>query len=571
MQITDLNQFWERGWEVIPIQPGSKKPRAGLTDWPQFRHEDHTAEELGRLFEGHGVALLLGPSSSNVVDVDLDSSEARHWSRYILDAHTLKIGRPGNPNSHFLYVSEVLANQTSRSFHDPFIFATEGKRKPLLELRTRGHYQLIPPTEHPDVDAPYQWGDDRLVTPVEIDAEDLSYRVSVIAVLSMLTRYWHRWEGSRHDLWMHVCGGLLRSNPSFWSGEGQLESVSSLFTVASGYHDEAMLLGAARTTLHRFNRGQPFTGWGSMYEILKGNWSGVADACRDWLPAMVEVEEVEEEVEPVDPPSELVSGILDVRALLSAEVPEFEWLIEGFVVRGEITVLLGSKGVGKSLLTLAWAHRMMEAGERILYYDEENGIATMQERARDLGISEDDEGLFYWPYPNLFLMNNDKFAEFLGVLRDLDITVIVFDSMVDVLGTSRISILENMEVADFYRQRLQTLKQMGYTLLLQDHKPASGDKRAKGVGEKDDIVQVIWDIEATQAFSRNTDGVLRLEIQKDRRGYIGPSGFSRRINVDTTTVPGSVTFSAESLADVAARQAVALMNSATSQNPTGRK
>lgn len=86
------------------------------------------------------------------------------------------------------------------------------------------------------------------------------------------------------------------------------------------------------------------------------------------------------------------------RALdLTKEPPPVRWLLEDFICRGDIHLLIGEPGIGKSWFTMAMAvaiangdstflgHEIQEHG-RVLYVDEENPEDLVYDRFRKLGL-----------------------------------------------------------------------------------------------------------------------------------------------------------------------------------------
>ena len=72
-----LDDYWDFGWNLVPIEPGSKAPPSGkeFAGWQNFDVEDMGREKFREMFEGRGVGLILGPSSLHTVDVDIDCQE----------------------------------------------------------------------------------------------------------------------------------------------------------------------------------------------------------------------------------------------------------------------------------------------------------------------------------------------------------------------------------------------------------------------------------------------------------------------------------------------------------------
>ena len=65
-----------RGWSVIPIKPGTKRP-AGT--WKRFQVVRPTEKQLGKWFDRatpHGLAVILGPVSGGLVCRDFDTMES---------------------------------------------------------------------------------------------------------------------------------------------------------------------------------------------------------------------------------------------------------------------------------------------------------------------------------------------------------------------------------------------------------------------------------------------------------------------------------------------------------------
>lgn len=80
-------------------------------------------------------------------------------------------------------------------------------------------------------------------------------------------------------------------------------------------------------------------------------------------------------------------SFLDLEAILTGETPDPVYLVKGIFYQGQITVIAGEPGVGKSFLSYTLA--MAIAGKRkflgletahgpVLYFDEENGLADLQ-------------------------------------------------------------------------------------------------------------------------------------------------------------------------------------------------
>lgn len=86
----------------------------------------------------------------------------------------------------------------------------------------------------------------------------------------------------------------------------------------------------------------------------------------------------------------------DVAAMLTTEPEPVDWLVDGFVARGTLTLLAGREKEGKSLLAMAFAARGAVGGGtlagvdvkplRVAIIDAENGSRELHRRLRSLGL-----------------------------------------------------------------------------------------------------------------------------------------------------------------------------------------
>src|SRR4051794_23177876 len=86
---------------------------------------------------------------------------------------------------------------------------------------------------------------------------------------------------------------------------------------------------------------------------------------------------------------------LNLTRMLKLALPPVPWLVSGLLARGEVTLLYGRPGLGKSLLALCIcdgvARGAFAAGYhcepgRVVYIDGENGEREIHRRVKSLGI-----------------------------------------------------------------------------------------------------------------------------------------------------------------------------------------
>ncbi|MCA1581019.1 MAG: AAA family ATPase [Acidobacteria bacterium] len=70
----------------------------------------------------------------------------------------------------------------------------------------------------------------------------------------------------------------------------------------------------------------------------------------------------------------------------SSGIPELDTLAGGGIDRGTTVLILGPAGVGKSSLSMQYAYQSALRGELVVYFNFDEGIRTLQERSRGLGM-----------------------------------------------------------------------------------------------------------------------------------------------------------------------------------------
>lgn len=176
-------EFLKRGWRSVPVPEREKGPR--LPGWNRLRV---TEETLGKYFDrpGLNIGVLLGDANDWLVDVDLDVPEAIDLAPEFLPPTPAIFGRRGKPRSHWLYYSvgartiKELEPAKTPGAHDPTI----------VELRSSGLQTIFPGSVHPSGE-PVEWesdGDPRLVS-----ADELEQAVRMLAEAAKLVRQgWQR-------------------------------------------------------------------------------------------------------------------------------------------------------------------------------------------------------------------------------------------------------------------------------------------------------------------------------------------------------------------------------------------
>jgi hypothetical protein len=174
-------EYRRRGWRVVPIPAGAKGPNS--RGWQEL---DIGLSEIPHQFgDGCNVGVIVGSRSGELVDCDLDCSEALALKDIYLPPTRAIFGRPSKLRSHWLYVAP---RARFESFGDPLL----GGKNTLVELRADGpdrgaHQTVFPGSVHPSGER-VQWDDDT-IAPAGILPAMLRQRVAWLAIGCLVMRH----------------------------------------------------------------------------------------------------------------------------------------------------------------------------------------------------------------------------------------------------------------------------------------------------------------------------------------------------------------------------------------------
>ena len=160
------------------------------------------------------------------------------------------------------------------------------------------------------------------------------------------------------------------------------------------------------------------------YEAPK--WAGQCPQCGHWNTLAEEVKQQESKKEKrtrsfTDFSSEIIK-LSDSRCVQEQRVPtgigEFDRLLGGGLVKGQMTLLAGAPGIGKSTLMLQVADALAKS-VKVLYISGEESINQISGRAQRLGVQN----------PNIFLHCETNIQNIIESVEKVNPDVLVLDSI----------------------------------------------------------------------------------------------------------------------------------------------
>ncbi len=263
-------RYIRMGWAPLPIPHRTKKPL--IADWPTLRITD---ADVSRHFNGLplNIGVILGPLSGGLSDIDLDCAEAVRLAPLLLPRTGAVFGRKSRRASHWLYQTDLAdtADKAVLRFADPTT------KEMLVELRIGGKSgaQTVFPGSTHECGEPIEWEPGRDGLPDKVDGASLRFRVSAIAIGSLLVRHWPG-DGSRHEFGLVLGGFLARAG---WAPDDAASFVEAVAAVAADPEakDRAK---AARDAAEGHRSGRKAYGLPALRGALG---TPVADRIAEWI------------------------------------------------------------------------------------------------------------------------------------------------------------------------------------------------------------------------------------------------------------------------------------------------
>jgi len=242
--------------QIIPVPLGQKAPN--IKSWNTVQV---TADNLAKYFpsgQPGNIGVKLGPCSNNLGDLYLNNLTAVKLASKIMPP-TTTFGRPGNPESHWLY--EITSNPPDKTLQ-----FQDDKGNILVELRWTRSQTVFPPSTHPSgeqVSFSTSPGDNLFAGIYAINGVELLSRIRFLVAATLIANNWPA-QGSRQTTAMALSGYLLGN------GLTSIQVKEFIGLICYGADDEEAknCIKTVRDTANKIATKQPVTGYQDLVDIL---------------------------------------------------------------------------------------------------------------------------------------------------------------------------------------------------------------------------------------------------------------------------------------------------------------
>ncbi len=199
-------------------------------------------------------------------------------------------------------------------------------------------------------------------------------------------------------------------------------------------------------------------------------------------------------------------------------------ICDGHLYRPGTHSLSGPPDAGKTVLATAWTAGLLRAGESVVAFDEESGAEQTVEKLLAVGVEPAELArLHYVEYPSRRWDGADV-AAVADLLTDVRPALVYFDSSAAFLARAGLDEDRAPDVTRFWSEvLLPCARTYGAAVVVVDHlakAAVTGGRYARGSGAKLASTDVAYLLDVLRPFSRAQDGLLKLSVSKDRRGYL---------------------------------------------------
>jgi hypothetical protein len=214
-------------------------------------------------------------------------------------------------------------------------------------------------------------------------------------------------------------------------------------------------------------------------------------------------------------------GLSDVARVMREGRKPKPMLLDHWIAAAELHWMHAEPGEGKTWFGLWIAKQVMDAGDVVVWCDEEMGIDTAAERLLALGADPDvvESRFAYFAYPGWLSAQGDLEAweTFIKLARP---GLVVMDTATDALAEAGLNENDGREVTAWVKTFCEPPRRVGAAVLVLDHVPKSGESRGYAVGSraKKAKAKVMYELRTQQKFDRYKVGLVQVKVVKNGIG-----------------------------------------------------
>ncbi|MGH2926224.1 MAG: AAA family ATPase [Solirubrobacterales bacterium] len=201
-------------------------------------------------------------------------------------------------------------------------------------------------------------------------------------------------------------------------------------------------------------------------------------------------------------------------------VRERKMLLDEWLVAGELHWIQAEPGLGKTWVALVLALRVMLAGGRVVWVDEEIGVDSISERLLALGADPDlvETNFLYFPYPGWGAAQAEDAERWQTLIAADRPDLVVFDTCTDVLAEADIDENSGLEVTRWIKAYCEPPRRVGAAVLILDHIVKGGSNKSRGyaIGSraKKAKCKIQYQIEPIKPFDQDVVGKVKVVREK---------------------------------------------------------